>query len=216
VNDRQVESWLQLRETLRQTTAAASEAGDAAEIRMLIKHPTVAGKQEQVSLHLSADQVRRLHALGWDVDVPPYLFESIQVTLNAEGSPMKAISMGLAETKKLIVMTYLTIDRLFRGSVGVEQLRGPVGIIHIGAKVADRGFMYIVFFLGMISVNLAVINFLPIPIVDGGLFLFLVYEKLKGRPPSIAFQNAATLVGLCLIGTLFIVTFYNDVLRLFN
>jgi regulator of sigma E protease len=66
----------------------------------------------------------------------------------------------------------------------------------------------------MISVNLAVINFLPLPIVDGGLFLFLVYEKLKGRPPSIAFQNAATIAGLFLIGTAFIVTFYNDVMRL--
>jgi regulator of sigma E protease len=74
--------------------------------------------------------------------------------------------------------------------------------------------MYLVFFLAMISVNLAVLNFLPLPIVDGGLFLFLLYEKVFKRPPSIAFQNAATLVGLALIGTLFVVTFYNDVMRL--
>ena len=47
-----------------------------------------------------------------------------------------------------------------------------------------------------------------------GLFLFLVYEKIRGRPPSIAFQNAAALIGLALIGTLFVVTFFNDVLRL--
>ena len=216
VNDRAVDSWPNWRKILRESTAAAFEAGDAAQIRITIEHPTRSGQQENVAIQLSGDEVKQLHELGWDFDLPSFLFEPIQVTLNAEGSPMKAMSMGLAETKKLIVMTYLTIDRLFRGSVGVEQLRGPVGIIHIGAKVADRGFMYIVFFLGMISVNLAVINFLPIPIVDGGLFLFLVYEKLKGRPPSLAFQNAATLVGLCLIGTLFIVTFYNDVLRLFS
>jgi regulator of sigma E protease len=120
------------------------------------------------------------------------------------------------ETKKLVLMTYLTIDRLFRGSVGVDQLRGPVGIVHIGAKVADKGLLYSLFFLGMISVNLAVINFLPLPIVDGGLFLFLIYEKLKGKPPPIAFQNAATIVGLCIIVTLFVVTFYNDVVRLFS
>ena len=74
--------------------------------------------------------------------------------------------------------------------------------------------MYLVFFLAMISVNLAVLNFLPLPIVDGGLFLFLVYEKIRGRPPSIAFQNAAALIGLALIGTLFVVTFFNDVMRL--
>ena len=98
--------------------------------------------------------------------------------------------------------------------MSVKQLHGPVGIVHIGTKVADRGFMYLLFFLAMISVNLAVLNFLPLPIVDGGLFLFLVYEKIRGRPPSIAFQNAAALLGLALIGTLFVVTFFNDVMRL--
>ena len=86
--------------------------------------------------------------------------------------------------------------------------------MHLGTRVADRGIMYLVFFLAMISVNLAVLNFLPLPIVDGGLFLFLIYEKFRGRPPSVAFQNAATLAGLMLLGGLFIVTSYNDLMRL--
>ena len=68
----------------------------------------------------------------------------------------------------------------------------------------------------MISVNLAMINFLPMPIVDGGLFLFLIYEKFKGKPPPLAFQNAATIVGICIIGALFLITFYNDVMRLLS
>ena len=122
--------------------------------------------------------------------------------------------MGFEETVDMVIMTYLTIDRLLRRTVGVEQLRGPIGIIHIGSKIADRGFSYLLFFLAIISVNLAVLNFLPLPIVDGGLFLYLVYEKLVGKPPSIAFQNAAALLGLCLIGMLFVVTFYNDIMRL--
>ena len=78
-----------------------------------------------------------------------------------------------------------------------------VGIDYLN-YVAERGMMYLMFFLAMISANLAVINFLPLPILDGGLFLFLIYEKFKGRPPSIAFQNAATIFGLALIGTLFL------------
>jgi regulator of sigma E protease len=71
-----------------------------------------------------------------------------------------------------------------------------------------------VFFLAMISVNLAVLNFLPLPIVDGGLFLYLVWERITGRPPSLRFQNAATIVGLVLLGGLFVFTFYNDVSRI--
>ena len=92
---------------------------------------------------------------------------------------------------------------------------GAVGTIVIGIaffnESADASRL---FFLAMISVNLAVINFLPLPIVDGGLFLFLVYEKIKGRPPSIAFQNFATIVGMFLIGTVLLVVTWNDVARI--
>lgn len=98
--------------------------------------------------------------------------------------------------------------------MAVKELRGPVGIVHAGTTVADRGLMYVVFFLAMISVNLAVLNFLPLPIVDGGMFLYLVYEKLTGRPPPPRVQGAATLAGLCLLACLFLLTFYNDVMRL--
>jgi regulator of sigma E protease len=86
--------------------------------------------------------------------------------------------------------------------------------VHIGTRVADRGVTYLVFFMAMISVNLAVINFLPIPIADGGLMVFLIYEKLRGRPPSPAFQSGALVAGLVIVGLLFAVTFYNDVMRL--
>ena len=72
------------------------------------------------------------------------------------------------------------------------------------------------FFMGMISVNLAVINFLPLPIVDGGQFLFLVFEQVRGRPVPIKIQNAATLAGLVLIASLFLFITYNDIVGLFK
>ena len=141
------------------------------------------------------------------------LFESLMTTRIAD-NPIHAIGIGIQETHKTMTQVYLTIDRLIRGSVGVEQLRGPVGIVHIGSKIADKGFIYVLYFLAIISVNLAVINFLPLPIVDGGLFLFLVYEKFKGKPPSPAFQHWATVAGLFMIGTAFLVVTWNDVMRL--
>ena len=64
--------------------------------------------------------------------------------------------------------------------------------------------------------NLAVVNALPIPIADGGLLLFLIYEKFAGRPPSIAFQNAAAMAGIAFVAGLFLLTFYNDLGRLFG
>ena len=129
---------------------------------------------------------------------------------------MTALSMGVEETKKALIQTYLTLDRVIRGSVSVRELRGPVGIVHVGVTIFDRGPVYLLLLMAVISVNLAVINFLPLPIVDGGLFLILVYEKFKGRPPSIAFQNVVTIAGLCLIGTLFVMVTWNDISRLFG
>ena len=99
-------------------------------------------------------------------------------------------------------------------STTAKLLAKKLKFIHLNSGLLYRGVTYLLFFLAIISVNLAVLNFLPLPIVDGGLFLYLIYEKLMGKPPSIAFQNAAALFGLGLIGMLFVVTFYNDIMRL--
>jgi regulator of sigma E protease len=181
---------------------------------LTVTHPTPGREPETVDLALSADDVARLHDLGWSSRLARGWFDPLYTTLSAHGNPFRAAIMGFEETYKVAVMTYLTIDRLVRGSVGVEQIRGPVGIVHVGTQVADRGFTYLIFFLGIISVNLAVINFLPMPIVDGGLFLFLIYEKFKGRPPSLAFQNAAAIAGVALIATALLVVTWNDLMRL--
>jgi regulator of sigma E protease len=214
IGERPVEDWATMRAALLVATQEALASGDAATIDITITLPLPEATPETARITIAADDVRALHELGWTSPLPSAWFQPLQTTLSAHGNPLTAVSMGFRQTWRMIVLTYLTIDRLIGGSVSVKQLHGPVGIVHIGTKVADRGAMYLLFFLAMISVNLAVLNFLPLPIVDGGLFLFLVYEKFRGRPPSIAFQNAAALIGLILIGSLFVLTFYNDVLRL--
>ncbi len=216
VNDRAVSNWRDLWIALRDETTGAHASGTDATLSLGVTLPTPNRDHEDLDLTLTADDVRDLQDLDWTCGDLEVAFDAIYTVRSAEGNPVTALTMGVQETHKVLMITYLTIDRLVRRTVGVEQLRGPVGIVHIGVNIVDRGFIYMLFFFGMISVNLAVINFLPLPIVDGGLFLFLIYEKLKGKPPSIAFQNAATIVGLCLIGTIFLVTFYNDVMRLFS
>ncbi|MHC4416552.1 MAG: site-2 protease family protein [Planctomycetota bacterium] len=216
VNGVPVGDWAQLREMLRAHTADAAARGDGETVSVAVTHPTPGREGGEVDLVLTAEDVRQLHELGWFTDLSATAFQPLYTTLSAGNNPLAAMAMGFHETYTFVMMTYLTIDRLLRGSVGVEQIRGPVGIVHIGAKVADRGLMYLIFFLGIISVNLAVINFLPIPIVDGGLLLFLVYEKLKGRPPSLTFQNAATVVGLVMIATVLLVVTWNDIVRLMS
>ncbi|MDP6987359.1 MAG: site-2 protease family protein [Phycisphaerales bacterium] len=197
--------WLRFRE--------AVEAG-ADSIRIVLENPTPGKEHRAIDLPVGAAATSHIASLQWRPTVPAMYFDPVYVVRSSGGNPFAAIGMGARESWKFIELTYLTLDRLVRGSVGVDQLHGPVGIVHIGTKVADRGFTYLIFFLAIISVNLAVLNFLPLPIVDGGMFLFLVYEKIKGRPPSVGFQNAAMMLGLLLIGAAFVVTFYNDIARL--
>lgn len=216
VNSNAVSTWPEFRKALRQATANALSSEAQTKVDLTIIHPTKDNPKEELVVTLSAIEVSQLHELSWTTQLAAYDFQAEFITLSAGGSPVRAVAMGFKETYKVNINVYLTLDRLIRGSVGVKQLRGPVGIVHIGVKIADRGMMYLIFFLAMISANLAVINFLPLPIVDGGLFIFLIYEKLKGRPPSLAFQNASTIFGLALIGTLFLVVTWNDISRLFS
>ena len=212
-----VDDWGSIRAAIIAATKEAAAAGTGAEVEMTWTLPLKEQPRENGKMILSTEDVATIHALGYQPPLPEMFFQPLQVTLSANGNPFEALAMGFQETWKLGILVYMTIDRLlFTQSVGVEQLHGPVGIVHVGSRVANRGFMYLIFFLAMISVNLAVLNFLPLPIVDGGLFLYLVYEKITGRPPSITFQNWAALLGLVLIGTLFITTFYFDLERLFT
>jgi regulator of sigma E protease len=205
INNQAVSNWKQIRQEL-------IDGGESVVLK--VQNPTKGNPASVILLSVTSQKRASLSELGWSSTLSMQFFDPIFVVRSSGGNPIKALQMGFDETLDMLVMTYLTLDRLFRRSVGVEQLRGPIGIIHIGSKIADRGFSYLFFFLAIISVNLAVLNFLPLPIVDGGLFLYLIYEKFFRKPPSIAFQNAAAVLGLGLIATLFLVTFYNDIARL--
>lgn len=122
--------------------------------------------------------------------------------------------LGLEKTQQFIMQAYIMILRLTQGTVEVEHLRGPAGILYEGTQVTTRGWSYYFYFLGLLSVNLAVINFLPIPIADGGHAVFLLIEKLKGSPVSPRIQVAAVYIGLILIGGLFLLVTYHDIRRM--
>jgi len=184
-------------------------------LSLKVRWPTPGSPVEEISWSIPRSQAIAFVNLGWNVAPLPALFAPLERTQRAD-SWIEAAQLGLQETLEMVETTYLTLDRLFRGSIKTEHLKGPVGIAEIGTQVADRGFTALLQFLGVISINLAVLNFLPIPIVDGGLFLFLIIEKIKGSPVSARVQEFATMIGLFILGTLFVMTFYNDIMNLFS
>jgi len=167
---------------------------------------------------LTRADVESVRDLGWTLpggNAFASVFQYEQFVDKADG-PLSAINRGLVKSRTTMLQTYLTFLRLFQGSVKVEHLKGPVGIAHLGTMIASQGWVRVLFFMAMISINLAVINFLPLPIVDGGQFLMLLYEGIRGKPVSIVFQNVTTLAGLAIIGTIFIFVTFNDVKALFG
>lgn len=219
VDGRQVATFADIRAELRRATEGAAASGaESASVALEIQPPLPPQPDgsvvtREVALTIPAAQLERLHELSWELPFPTAIFAPETFLLQAEG-PIDAVKMGISRTHQMMLMTYLTLARLVQGTVKVDNLKGPVGIAHLGTQVATRGYIWLIFFMGLISINLAVINFLPIPIADGGQFLMLLYEQVRGRPLPIPVQNAITAAGLLLFVSLFLLVTFNDVARL--
>lgn len=212
VNSQPIENWTDFQYAVMQTVAA-TEAGQPAELVMNFEVNLGETSQEDYRVALTADEVNTLRQeLTW-LRPAGIGFEQMMTEVKADG-PVEATMIGAVKTKEFIQQTYITLLRLFQGSIKVNNLRGPVGIVDQGAKVASQGLPYFLFFLGLISVNLAVLNFLPLPIVDGGHMVFLIIEKLKGSPASPKVQIAVSLVGLVGLACIFLYVTFNDISRL--
>ena len=141
-------------------------------------------------------------------------FEFLKRLYKADG-PAQAFVMGCKKSVGFIIQTYVTIKKLLARDVRPEAMSGPVGIATMAYKAVERSFITFLYLLAFISANLAVINFLPIPVVDGGVFLLLVVEKIKGTPVNVRLQEMISYAGLLLIAAVFLYLTYNDILRFF-
>jgi regulator of sigma E protease len=152
--------------------------------------------------------------LGRVASAPNIFLGSATILLKGDNA-FHAIVIGVHKTYYFTRQVYEMMHRMiFSRSIGVENIAGPVGIVSLGGKVARAGLAEFLFFMAIISANLAVINFLPLPIVDGGLMIFLIIEKIKGSPVSLRVQIATQMLGLFLIIGAFLYVTYQDVLRL--
>ncbi|AIO17911.1 Regulator of sigma-W protease RasP [Candidatus Izimaplasma bacterium HR1] len=124
----------------------------------------------------------------------------------------------VVDSSKMIFTTIgLLIDNDDAGAgVGVENLAGPLGIYQITSAALSNGFISLLSWIGLLSVNLGIINLLPIPALDGGRIVFLGYEAITRRKPNRKFENTLNYIVFVLLMGFFIFITYNDILRLFN
>ena len=136
-----------------------------------------------------------------------------EYVFRADG-PLDAIRVGLGTSWQFVKHTWLTLRGMLLAEISTKNIGGPIAIGQISYALAERGTSKLLYFLCLLSVNLAVINVLPIPVFDGGHLLFLVVEKLKGSPVSDRVFGYSQLVGVVLILSLMIFVTFNDLRRI--
>jgi regulator of sigma E protease len=113
----------------------------------------------------------------------------------------------------ILVETIKFIIKLITGTASVKLLGGPLFIAQVAGETAKSGFINLLSFMALLSVNLALLNILPIPVLDGGHLLFLSIEKIKGSPLSLKQRATMQQIGLAFLILLMIFVTYNDFLR---
>ena len=130
-------------------------------------------------------------------------------------NPFQALSESILETYKWTKRTVVGIIRLIRGTESVKTIGGPILIAQMAGHYAKQGVASLSFFIAIISITLAIINFLPIPVLDGGHLLFFFIEAVIRRPVNEKVREVAQQAGIFILVMLMIFVFYNDITRIF-
>ena len=128
-------------------------------------------------------------------------------------NPFEAASLGAKRTWDMVVLTVVGIVKLIQRIIPADTLGGPIMIFQMAGQQASLGVMNFFLFMAVISINLGVLNLLPIPILDGGHILFLGIEAVRRKPLSEKVMMIAQRIGLAIIITLMVFAFYNDIMR---
>jgi len=149
--------------------------------------------------------------------------EKIGISMDQIGTAKLPVFMALWEGMKLdLLMTkntavglYTLISEGIRGKGSFASVTGPVGMVGIVGDAYQFGFVYLMSFAALISINLAIINLLPFPALDGGRLFFLLIEKIKGSRINPKIANTANMIGFGLLILLMLVITYHDIVKLF-
>lgn len=147
-----------------------------------------------------------MRAMNWSPTVPEPAVEHASLMTFA-------LKSALAETYDVMRFIVVGIVRIAEGRVSISTLGGPITVYDLVGEEGSKGASYFVWAMAVISINLGLVNLLPIPVLDGGHLLFFLFEAVSRRPIPLRVREIASLVGLCVLVALMAVAFKNDVER---
>jgi regulator of sigma E protease len=209
VNGLAVHTWTDLYLALRQ------EMGREIKITYLPVRADPARAAKTVSLGKLTPAMFDPLAYRFSALNPALPFKPLTKTIRYP-NPLEAVEWGGQQTLTWVLGTYVSIRSMIMRTVSPGSASGPLGLGAAAVKIAQDGFIRFIDFFAIISAAIAVFNFLPLPVMDGGYAVFLLVEKIRGRPLSIRVTNYIQMTGLVLLLGLFLVITCNDIYKLIH
>ncbi len=201
VNGKEVDSW--------EDVSRLIKASDAEEIILKVKR---GDRIFQVRVKPQISTLKNI--FGEEVKVP-------LIGVTASGnirieklSPLRAFFMSFQRTWELTKLTWEGFIKIIERVVPLSTLGGPIMIAQMAGQQAQQGLLNLFYFMAILSINLAILNLLPIPVLDGGHLFFFAIEAIKGSPLTTRQMQIAQQIGLFILGSLMLLVFYNDIARL--
>ena len=132
-----------------------------------------------------------------------------------ERNPLKAVVHGAEQTYDGVVLIGTLLKKLVTGEFSINALSGPVGIYKQTEEIATFGIYHLMYWAAMLSINLGIMNLLPLPALDGGRLLFFAFEAVRGKPIDSQKEGMVHFVGIVLLMILMVVVTWNDIQRFF-
>ena len=202
INESAINSWDEMAEIIN--------ASKGQKIKLAVRR----GESTQ-QFSLAPEQVTTKNIFGEDVQRYIIGITASGETYSKQLNLFQAFSESMIQTYRVTELMVVIIAKLITGDISTDTLGGPIMIAQMAGDSAKAGIGSLISFIALISVNLAIINLLPIPVLDGGHLLFFSIEAVKGRPVSIKVREIAQQIGLFLLILLMILVFYNDISRIF-
>ena len=153
--------------------------------------------------------------IGSSIDSDGIEIGILGVSFGTSRSFAQAFSKGVFETYNLSLKTLQFIGKMLTGNMGTDNLSGPIGIAQMAGDTAQAGLIPFMYLMALLSISLAVLNLLPIPVLDGGQLTLLGIEAIRGKPLSDRVENYIYSGGAFLVIALMIFAVFNDVARFF-
>ncbi|KLV08506.1 zinc metallopeptidase RseP [Photobacterium aquae] len=203
INGQPVSDWMQVVEAIRAHPGKEMNIEvrrDGKPVTVLLQPKAKAGKDGEL-----------IGYAGFAPKVEPWP-ESYRI--NLQYGPVEAVGKAAEKTWQLVMVTFDMVAKLVTGDVAMKNLSGPISIAKGAGMTADYGVVYFLGFLALISVNLGIVNLLPLPVLDGGHLMFFAIEAVTRRPVSERVQDIGYRVGSAILVVLMAVALFNDFTRL--